>query len=478
MKRYYSILIFSMLVHQALSQENNTDYAEAFQLVEVWLEAQKDFDHLPGITAAVVRDQEVLWSGGVGLANVESGIKANASILCSICSISKLFTAVAVMKLYDEGKLRLDDLVSDLLPTFTLEQKFPGSGPITIRSLLTHSSGLPREAAFPYWTGPDFPFPSREQIDESLSEQETLYPASTYFQYSNLALTLLGEIVEEISGESYDDYIQDHILTPLELNNTRTELPEERYGNDLALGYSAISRMGKREKVNFFQANGISPAAGFSSNVLDLGKFASWQFRLRDGNLPEILRPSTLKNMQNVHWTDPDWKTTSGLGFSIYKGANGNTWVGHGGSCPGYRSTLQMDLKTKTAYAVMINAGGTNPSKYVNGIYAILKKAASSTTLDSSNEHKELKEYIGFYNVQPWWAEVYISTWDDKLVTLKLPSQNPGRDMTFYKHIEGDVFRRIRDDETLGETLVFERGKDGGITHYKTHRNYVKKMDR
>ena len=66
------------------------------------------------------------------------------------------------MKLYDEGKLRLDDRIDDLLPWYDLEQKFTASGPITVRSLLTHSSGLPREANFPYWTGPDFPFPTQQ----------------------------------------------------------------------------------------------------------------------------------------------------------------------------------------------------------------------------------------------------------------------------------------------------------------------------
>ena len=356
MKKYYFTLILSLLITITYSQEDKKDYREAFKLVEVWLEAQKDFDQLPGLTAIVVEDQEVLWSGAFGLSNVEKDIKAEASTICSICSISKLFTSVAIMKLYDEGKLRLDDRIIDILPSYKLEQQYPESGPITIRSLLTHSSGLPREAGYPYWTGPDFPFPSKEQIDSKLSEQETLYPASTYFQYSNLGLTLLGEIVEEISGVPYDKYVQQNILNPLGLSDTRTELPETLYGNKLAIGYSARTRMGTRDKVNFFQANGIKPAAGYSSNVQDLGKFASWQFRLRDTTVAEILKPSTIKYMHNVHWTNPDWKTTWGLGFVVYKGGDGNTWVSHGGSCPGYRSTLQLDLKNKRAFSVMINA--------------------------------------------------------------------------------------------------------------------------
>ncbi len=478
MKKYYLTLFLTLLITISYSQESKKDYAEAFKLVEVWLEAQKDFDQLPGLSAIVIDDQEVLWSGAVGLSNVEKNIEAESTTLYSICSISKLFTSVAIMQLYDEGKLRLDDRVGDILPAYRIEQKYAESGPITIRSLLTHSSGLPREAAYPYWTGPDFPFPSKEQIDSKLSKQETLYPASTYFQYSNLALTLLGEIVEELSGVSYDEYVRKKILDPLGLSDTRAELPKELYGKELAIGYSAMARIGKREKVNFFQANGITPAAGFSSSVYDLGKFASWQFRLRDSTITEILKPSTIKYMQQVHWTNPDWKITWGLGFVVYKGSNGNTWVGHGGSCPGYRSTLQIDLKSKRAFSVMINANGTDPGKYVNGIKGIINKVKIFKKEISSEGKRDLQEFVGYYSSMPWWGEVFISTWDGKLVTLGLPSEKPGDSMIFYKHIEGDTFRRIRKDNELGETLVFERDKNGDIIQYKSHGNYSKKINR
>ena len=356
------------------AQEPKKDYSEAFKIIEVWLDAQKDYEKLPGISAAIIKDQELIWSGAFGKANIEADVNTEVNTICSICSISKLFTATAIMKLYDEGKLRLDDKVSDLLPWYNLDQKYSESGPITVRGLLTHSSGLPREANFPYWTGPDFPFPSQEEIKNELGNQETLYPASTYFQYSNLGLTLLGEIVEQVSGISFTDYVEENILKPLQLNETRTQLPESLYGNQLAIGYSSLDRTGQRKKVKLFQANGIMAAAGFSSNVLDLGKFASWQFRLMDSTITEIIKPSTLKYMQQVHWTDPDWKTTWGLGFAVSKGSDGTKWVSHGGSCPGYRSGIQLNPKSKMAYTVMINANGTNPHKYAREMHAILNK--------------------------------------------------------------------------------------------------------
>ena len=481
MKRFYFTVILAFLSINVFSQEDKKDYSEAFKLVEVWLEAQKDFEQLPGLTAIVVEDQKVLWKAGFGMANMEKEVKAKPSTLFSICSISKLFTSVAIMKLYDEGKLRLDDQIDKLLPWYDLKQKFPESGPVTVRTLLTHSSGLPREADYPYWTGPDFPFPTEKQIKSKLGKQETLYPASTYFQYSNLALTLLGEIVQEISGQPFDDYIIENILKPLNLINTRTELPESLYGSQLAVGYSAVNRNIQREKVNLFQANGITAAAGFSSNVEDLGQFASWQFRLLDTTSTEVLKPSTLKYMQRVHWTNPDWELTWGLGFAVRKDKDGNTVIGHGGSCPGYRSVISIYPKKKRAFSVMINAGGTNPQKYVQGIIEIMNKVEPVDSKDTTENEKivrDLQEYSGYYSEQPWWSEVYVASWQGKIVTMSLPSNSPAKSMTFFKHIEDDTFQRIRDDDELGETLVFERDKKGRIVKFKRHQNYSVKINR
>jgi len=481
MKNFFIGTLLLLIVSTAYSQEKKTDYSDAFRIIEVWLDAQRDYEVLPGISATVVEDQDILWSGAFGLANVEQNVNSEPSTLYSICSISKLFTSVAIMKLYDEGKLRLDDKVDDLLSWYDLEQKFPDSWPITVRTLLTHSSGLPREANFPYWTGPDFPFPSSEGIREELENQETLYPSSTYHQYSNLGLTLLGDIVEEVSGVPFETYVKQNILDPLGLANTRTELPEDMYGQDLAVGYSALSREHQRQKVALFQAEGITPAAGFSSNVQDLGKFASWQFRLMDSTITEILNPSTLKYMQNVHWTDPDWKTTWGLGFVVSKGSEGEKIVGHGGSCPGYRSSIRLWPESNRAYVVMINASGTNPSKYADAIHGILKKAKGAEKKQTSKDVKtgiDLQEYTGYYNSMPWQSELYVSAWYSKLVMLGLPSESPAKSMTIFKHLDGDIFRRVRDDGELGETLEFERNDAGQIIRCKNHGNYSSKMIR
>jgi CubicO group peptidase (beta-lactamase class C family) len=469
MKKYQlAILLFISI--PTLAQKESKDYTEALKLIEVWLDAQKDYDNLPGITASITKNQELLWSGAYGMANVEDNVEATSKTICSICSISKLFTSVAVMKLYDEGKLRLDDPVSDVLPWYDLKQAYEGSGPITIRTLLSHSSGLPRENTFSHWNGPDYSFPTKEQIIEKLSSQQTLYPASTYYQYSNLALTLLGYVVEEVSGKAFDEYVEDNILEPLDLGDTRTTMPESLHGKELAIGYSLLPRNGNRERLNFFQANGVRAAAGFSSNVEDLGKFASWQFRLRDTTTTEILKSSTLKNMHNIHWIDEDWKGTRGLGFGIYKGKNGDKWVGHGGYCPGYQTTLRLHLKSKFAYSVMINANGVSPNKYVSGMHGILNKVKAVDPEDQSK--KDLTAYSGYYKMDIL-DEMYISTWEGNLVMINLPTNSPAESMTLFKHIEDDTFKRIRKDDELGESLTFSRNDQGAIDGLLVFENYI-----
>jgi CubicO group peptidase (beta-lactamase class C family) len=302
----------------------------ALGLLEVWVDAQLAYQHLPGISMAVVYDQELLWSRGFGVSDLDSEKPATPQTIYSICSISKLFTSIGVMQLYDEGRLRLDDQVADLLPWFNIGEAHKNSGPLTVRGILSHASGLPRESDFPYWTGPEFQFPTREQIKARLSAQSTLYPAEQYFQYSNLGLTLAGELIPELSGQSYREYVKARILDPLELRDTTPEMPANQRGKRLATGYGALTREGTRPKMPFFQARGIAPAAGYASTVEDLAKFASWQFRLLESGGEEVLKASTLREMQRVQWIDPDWKegTSRGLGFWVRRQDNKN-FVGH-----------------------------------------------------------------------------------------------------------------------------------------------------
>ena len=124
------------------------------------------------------------------------------------------------------------------------------SVPVTLRGALTHSAGLPRESDYPYWTGPDYPFPSQAEVRAKIGSQAPLYPASTTWQYSNLGLTLVGETVEAVSGERFADYVTANILEPLGLEDTRPGLPGALYGGQLAVGWGALTAQGTRPQID------------------------------------------------------------------------------------------------------------------------------------------------------------------------------------------------------------------------------------
>ena len=225
-------------------------------------------------------------------------------------------------------------------------------------------------------------------------------------------------------------------------------------------------RNGKREKVNFFNANGIEAAAGFTSTVDDIAKFARWQMKLYDGSEKDILMPETIKEMHKIYWFDD---VKYGLGFRILDFDN-ETWVGHGGSCPGYRSELLINPDKKIAYSVMINSGGTSPSKYIKGIHEILSKVKTL----KGTEINKFKELTGSYNTQPWVGETYVQSWGDHIALVSLPSDEPYL-LRLYRNVDNDLFKRVVANNKLGEELEILRNNDNTIIGYKTHQNIYKR---
>jgi CubicO group peptidase (beta-lactamase class C family) len=462
---------------QDTSLADDPRVADALNLLDVWFDARQAYHNIPGMSAAVVYDQELLWSRGFGYADVDGGREATPTTIYSICSISKLFTSVGVMQLRDQYRLRLDDPVGDHLPWFDLKDTYPDAPPAKIEGLLTHSSGLPRESDYPYWTEP-FDFPTHEQIVQRISEQAELYPADRIFQYSNLGLTLAGEIVARESGMAYGDYVRANILDPLDMDDTSPEIPVQERGRRFAQGYSAVRRGGMRREVEFFQARGIAPAAGFASTVEDLAKFASWQFRLLEHGGTEILNANTLREMHRVHWVDPDWETTWGLGFSVSRQGD-KTFVGHGGSCPGFRSHFRLQTDDKIAAIVMVNASGVNPGSFTQRAYEVVAPAVEAAR-EKPGEGKtlpgELAKFVGVYDAYPWGGEDQVIPWEGGLAVIGLPTDNPREALAKLRHVEGNTFRRIKDDGSLAEEITFELGPDGQVLRMKQHSNYSNRI--
>jgi CubicO group peptidase (beta-lactamase class C family) len=459
-------------VSPAVPLADDPRVARALELARRWLELQAAYDRIPGLSAAIVHDQERLWSGGFGLADPERGTPAGADTLYSICSISKLFTAVAVMRERDLGHLRLDDPVSTHLPWFRVAKPL-GEGDVTVEGILTHASGIMREADFPYWTG-DFDFPGREEIIARVPGQGALYEPETTYQYSNLGFTLAGEIVAATSEIPYADYVTENILRPLGLSSTTPEMPASERGRRLAVGHTQLDREGKRRPLPFFTGDGVAPAMGFASSVDDLARFASWQFRLLEKGGTEVIRATTLREMQRVHWAEPpDWQPTRGLGFSV-RGGDGKVVVGHGGSCPGYLSNLSLEPDSEIAAVVAMNGQGIDVSGYGDALRALVGPAVAEAVKTPGGgvpTDPGLLAYVGTYDLTPWGGEVLVAPWGDGLVMIEFPTMKPVEEWVRLKRTGAHAFRVVDKHDKEREPVVFEMGPDGRAKSFTQHSN-------
>ncbi|MEJ2399961.1 MAG: serine hydrolase [Xanthomonadales bacterium] len=446
---------------------------EPFALIDAWLSAQRAYDRVPGLSAAVVQGGETTWSAGFGLADLERGAPARADTIYGICSISKLFTGIAVLQLRDAGKLRLDESLNELLPWFELEQAWSNSPPITLRAALTHSAGLPRESDYPYWMGPDFRFPTRDEVIRKLAEQETLYPAERYFQYSNLGLTLAGEVVRERSGQDYDGYVREHILEPLGLADTDTGFPTDARQARIATGYSFPGRNHELRALPRYDARAITPAAGFASTALDLAAFGAWQLQALAGETDRVLNGNTLREMQRVQWMDWDWSVARGLAFGVYR-IGDRTLSGHAGDCPGFNTRLFVDPEGGTAVSVLANRNHVDVDGYALAILDILDAAGPG---EDDAPAIDFEDYIGSYDLSPWDGEDLVFRWNGGLAIVSLPNMNPSDAMTRLRHIEGDRFHTIRDNGENGHEIRFLRDESGRVTHMNVHSMDLPRVD-
>jgi len=441
------------------------------RLLEAWIETQIAYRNLPGMAIGIVYDQELVWARGFGYADVASKTPATPATIYRIASNSKVFTSVAVMQLRDAGKLRLEDPVADHLPWFRIRQRFPDARPITIRHLLTHTSGLPREAAYPYWT--DLKFPTLEEVRSALPEQETVFRPETRWKYSNLALSLAGAVVAEVSGEPYADYMLRHIFEPLGMSSTSAVLPEAHHSR-LATGYGRRMPGGQREVMPFTDARGITPAAGLSTTVEDAARFLSWQIRLRDKEGEEVLQSHTLREMHRVHWVHPSWQSGWGLGFEVVHREAGDL-VGHGGWVAGYQTAIFLIPREKVGVVAFINADDGDP--YPGSPYSVVDKAfawvapaiAEATAPPPPEADPGWERYVGTYREHWIDSAVLIHEGQLKLITpteldptVSMMTLIPMGEHTF--RLEGPEGQGYGE---VGEPVVFTVDSSGKAVRYR-----------
>ena len=449
-------------------------------LLEVWIKARMAYAGLPGLSIGIVKDQELVYSKGFGFADIKNKIPAGPNTLYRIASHSKLFAAIGIMQLRDQGKLQLDDPVKKHLRAFNIAITHPEAHQVTIRHLLTHSSGLPREAGSPYWV--DFNFPSMDEVLARLGSQETILPSESIFKYSNLAYALLGEIIAQKTDQSFADYVEKNIMEPLGMDDSSVVF-REGDKSKLAVGYGRRMPDGTREVFPFVDARGMAAATGVTSSIVDMAKFVSWQLHLRKQGGKKLIAARTLKEMQRPHWVIGDWKHGRGLGFAIFH-TNERELIGHGGGYPGYKTVT--NISSREDIGVIVFANSLDSEVYIGSPRSITDRifdwiVPAIHEVEEGKEglqiRPEWKTLVGTYRMP--WQDSHIMFLDGTMSLIDPNTPNPKKTLNPLEHISGNVFKIIRkfrafDYGSVGETVSFEFGQDKKVKQVKIGALYAK----
>jgi CubicO group peptidase (beta-lactamase class C family) len=286
---------------------------------------------------AVVRDGERVWETAVGAADVAGGVEATPDTQYRIGSITKTFTAAAVMQLRDAGVLDLED---------TLDRHVPGAAHRpTVRRLLSHASGLQRESHDDAWLS--LRFASAEELVATLDRAEQVLPPGARFHYSNLAYALLGVVVERASGLPYPRYLRERLLAPLGLERT-TFTPEEPH----ARGYLVQPYADGVWDAVPVETGGWASAGQLWGTVRDLARWAAF---LADPD-EAVLAPATVEEMRTVQVIDDHERWLHGYGLGLGLRRDGERLLaGHGGSMPGFIAQLYVAPRDRIGTAVLTN---------------------------------------------------------------------------------------------------------------------------
>lgn len=453
MKKVVLGLLLLCTAQSVFSSEKVVLHQDITDLIDVWLNAQLDYEGIPYMSVGYVTEGQVVWHGSYGVINTESNVPASENTISSICSTTKLFTATAIMKLVDEGKVGLDQKVSQILPNLKINHKHLENGEMTVRSLLTHTSGLPRDTEHAYWSGPEHGFPSKGQLKASLATLPSIHNVNEQVEYSNVGMALLGLIIEQVSNKSYKDYIESELLQPLGMTDSVVEMSENNYGGEHALGYTAKLRNGNRELANFYKTRAMQPAAGMSSNAKDLAKFALWQLN-PESNI-KLMRANAIKKMFEPHVLANGEVSQRGLGYQVYTDNKDVKWATHGGMCPGYTSFVKLNLTDNKAITFTNSANGVRALAYVNNLNELLRQAEQVDFTEPTTT--DLTEYEGFYDLRPWNSEYYVGKWGPDIVLLYLPVDSIKYSLYRYKEVGKDTFQLFENGQLKDETIRFNR---------------------
>jgi len=402
------LLLFLVILNfgTVVNLEGSEDYFRAIRKIDRLIKEEIKKNDIQGLSLGLVDDSGLFWSKGYGYEDSKNKIEATDETLYRIASVTKPFTATAIMILVDRGQVDLSAPVTEYVPEFSIQTIGEMSGPITLRDLLSHHSGLKRD----HYKGMNIKNPS--PLDFLLEELRNDYSAlapGTIYKYSNINYALLGLVIEKVTGKSYSQFMEGEIFQPLGMDDTFVGYDET--GTRISKSYEIKGFFFKRAKEIDQYPLRDRPAGSIISSVEDTAKFV--RMILNNGKSPtgeRIISKESLEKMSTVQYPENELDDDPyGLGWKVDKvpipGIEMN--IRHGGTLKGFSTLIAAAPDEDLGVIVYYNTNHVFSRHYIaNEALKLLAKEKTGAVEAQEQSRKnrrvplgsiKLEEYLGKY---------------------------------------------------------------------------------
>lgn len=384
-----------------------TPYVETFR---------ENTDNQAGLAIAVINQDSIVYARTFGYSNIEKELEADFNTVFHIASVSKPFTAVAILKLIEQNKLKLDDPIVKYIPEFKM--KGNGYETITVKHILTHTSGIPRHVSSNDWLNPIYGKYALEENLINAKDFELDFQPGSQYNYSNSAFDILGVVISRASGMQFEQYVTENVFEPAGMNNTTYDKPKN-LPSHWAVPYSYA--LETQEWTPYPHTGKTTPSSGIQTTLLDMCLWA--QMHLNNGQVNDNHILSNEHFGQLVKpWQNTPWGDNIGLSWYLQSYLE-HPNIMHQGNDTGFEAQAHIYPKDSLAVIVLANRDfsgaarlalatsevlfGTKPKSYfISGRYQF-GKTVRAFGLDSA---KALFESLKMDT-----TDVYIASEDDLL---------------------------------------------------------------
>lgn len=427
MKKFISpilsfLLVFSFFIStfsQAVSAQTtqaqaSNDLQNRLAKIEEKVEARRKELGIPGMSLAIVKDGEVILSKGFGYKNFEKQIPVTADTQFAIGSATKAFTALSVLMSQDENKLSLDESPRKYISYFKINDAEINEK-ITVRNLLTHSSGLNR-TDLGWYTGKL----SREEIIKVAGEAKPIAKLGEKFLYQNVMYLTAGEIVSKVQKMPWEKFVENKIFAPLGMTNSTLSIPAMKKAKDFSFGYDY--NFDTKQTINkpTREISEIAPAGAINSSANDMSKWL--KFILNKGAIGDrrlVSEKGFAEWITPQQKISPDGKFSYALGWFV-QDSKGRKVIQHGGNIDGFNSMVAFLPDENLGFVMLTNVSGSSLGGELISIIAdgILSENKTETQTAATEEAKE----VGKYTFAAAGFDIEIKTTDGKLIAV-VPNQ-------------------------------------------------------